>query len=78
MELKKLHMGTMAYALDTMDEVALQLSTAFGVDSFTPGAHASGAGLPTGAHLASRGRRDMSSRVKDVILGLALCHNVRS
>lgn len=33
--------------------------------------------LMTGAQLATRGRRDMSSRVKDVVLSLALCHNVR-
>ena len=30
----------------------------------------------TGAQLATRGRRDMSSRVKDVVMSLALCHNV--
>lgn len=30
---------------------------------------------PTGAQLATRGRRDMSSRVRDVVLSLALCHN---
>lgn len=30
----------------------------------------------TGAQLATRGRRDMSSRVRDVVLSLALCHNV--
>jgi hypothetical protein len=29
-----------------------------------------------GAQLATRGRRDMSSRVRDVVLSLALCHNV--
>ncbi|KAG0142373.1 hypothetical protein CROQUDRAFT_662613 [Cronartium quercuum f. sp. fusiforme G11] len=76
MELKKLHMGTMAYALDTMDEVALQLTTAFSGNSSNSGTHTGPAGLPTGAILASRGRRDMTLRVKDVILGLALCHNV--
>jgi phospholipid-translocating ATPase len=27
--------------------------------------------------MATRGRRDMSSRVRDVVLSLALCHNVR-
>lgn len=31
MELKKLHMGTMSYGSDSMDEVAHQLATAFGV-----------------------------------------------
>jgi phospholipid-translocating ATPase len=30
----------------------------------------------TGAQLASRGRRDLSSRLRDVVLSLALCHNV--
>lgn len=31
MELKKLHLGTMSYAIDSMDEVAHQLATAFGI-----------------------------------------------
>lgn len=30
MEMKKLHMGTVAYAHDSMDEVAHQLAMAFG------------------------------------------------
>ena len=29
MELKKLHMGTMSYSLDTMDEIMSHLATAF-------------------------------------------------
>lgn len=33
MEMKKLHMGTMSFGYDTMDEVAHQLSTAFGAES---------------------------------------------
>ncbi|KAJ7703301.1 aminophospholipid-transporting P-type ATPase [Mycena rosella] len=61
MEMKKLHMGTMSYGFDSMDEVAHQLATG---------------SLATGAQLATRGRRDMSSRVRDVVLSLALCHNV--
>jgi phospholipid-translocating ATPase len=31
MEMKKLHMGTMSYGQDSMDEVSHQLATAFGV-----------------------------------------------
>jgi hypothetical protein len=31
MEMKKLHMGTMSYGFDSMDEVAHQLAIAFGV-----------------------------------------------
>ncbi|KAH9957866.1 hypothetical protein BJV74DRAFT_880134 [Russula compacta] len=34
------------------------------------------ASLSTGVQLATRGRRDISARVRDVVLSLALCHNV--
>jgi hypothetical protein len=33
MEMKKLHLGTMSFGYDTMDEVIHQLNTAFGADS---------------------------------------------
>ncbi|KAK2460436.1 hypothetical protein APHAL10511_007601 [Amanita phalloides] len=74
MEMKKLHMGTMSFGYDSMDEVAHQLAVAFGA----PGEYAQfrQGSLATGAQLATRGRRDMSSRVRDVVLSLALCHNV--
>ncbi|TDL27061.1 phospholipid-translocating P-type ATPase, partial [Rickenella mellea] len=74
MEMKKLHMGTMSYGFDSMDEVAHQLATAFGMSAEQ--AHMRRGSTSTGAQLATRGRRDMSSRVKDVVLSLALCHNV--
>jgi phospholipid-translocating ATPase len=32
MEMKKLHMGTMSFGADTMDEVTHQLATAYGVN----------------------------------------------
>ncbi|KAJ7188382.1 protein transporter [Mycena filopes] len=72
MEMKKLHMGTMSYGFDSMDEVAHQLAVAFGAEK----THQRRGSLATGAQLATRGRRDMSSRVRDVVLSLALCHNV--
>ncbi|GAA5973244.1 hypothetical protein JCM21900_001016 [Sporobolomyces salmonicolor] len=72
MELKKLHLGTMSYGVDSMDEVAHQLATALGEEKAVGGAT-----LTTGVALAGgRGRRDMSSRVKDIVLALGLCHNV--
>ncbi|KAI0702811.1 aminophospholipid-transporting P-type ATPase [Cerioporus squamosus] len=73
MEMKKLHMGTVSYGYDSMDEVAHQLAVAFGN---AEQAHARQNSLQTGVQLATRGRRDMSSRVHDVVLSLALCHNV--
>ncbi|TFK83591.1 aminophospholipid-transporting P-type ATPase [Polyporus arcularius HHB13444] len=73
MEMKKLHMGTVSYGFDSMDEVAHQLAMAFGNAEQGHGRQNS---LQTGVQLATRGRRDMSSRVHDVVLSLALCHNV--
>ncbi|KZT00633.1 phospholipid-translocating P-type ATPase [Laetiporus sulphureus 93-53] len=74
MEMKKLHMGTVSYGYDSMDEVAHQLAVAFGAS--TEQVNLRTGSNPTGAQLATRGRRDMSSRVHDVVLSLALCHNV--
>lgn len=76
MEMKKLHMGTMSYGSDSMDEIAHQLALAFGATGEQ--GHLRQGSLATGAQLAVRGRRDMSSRVKDVVLSLALCHNVNN
>lgn len=75
MEMRKLHMGTISYSADAMDEVAHQLVVSFGTEHSSGGLKRQGS-LATGAQLASRGRRDMSSRVRDVVLALALCHNV--
>ncbi|KAF8170774.1 protein transporter [Pholiota molesta] len=74
MEMKKLHMGTMSYGSDSMDEIAHQLALSFGATG--EHGHLRKGSLATGAQLATRGRRDMSSRVRDVVLSLALCHNV--
>lgn len=71
MELKKLHMGTMSYGLDSMDEVATQLANA--LEQSTQDADSVGSPIKL---LGTRGRRDLSSRVKDVVLALGLCHNV--
>lgn len=90
MEMKKLHMGTISYGFDSMDEVAHQLAMAFGAEhgtsvfvvqsetnlrpTYSQGARSGS--IATGAQLATRGRRDMSSRLRDAVLSLALCHNV--
>ena len=83
-------MGTVSYGFESMDEVAHQLHIAFGsvdmgqasvafpavLTNNTSTAQKRQMSLMTGAQLAIRGRRDMSLRVKDVVLSLALCHNV--
>lgn len=87
MELRKLHMGTMSYGWDSMDEVAKQLAAALeqqrrdsAPNNATSGlaspSHSKFSNVSAGAMFGVRGRRDLSVRVKDVVLALALCHNV--
>lgn len=68
MELKKLHMGTVVFGFDAMDEVATLLASTF---EQTDGRRKSS--MPTGL---ARTRRDMSGRIRDAVAALATCHNV--
>ncbi|KAK4631346.1 putative phospholipid-transporting ATPase NEO1 [Fulvia fulva] len=77
MELKKVHVGTVSYGGDAMEEVSSYVKQAFastedgGEDSlFTPSAGLSSLSGTT------RTRREMGLRVRDLVLALALCHNV--
>ncbi|KEQ68650.1 phospholipid-translocating P-type ATPase [Aureobasidium namibiae CBS 147.97] len=63
MELKKIHVGTVSYANEAMDEVTGYVKSAF---SDLQGGLASG----------TRSRREIGLRVRDLVLALALCHNV--
>ncbi|KAI1170133.1 phospholipid-translocating P-type ATPase [Nemania sp. FL0916] len=77
MEMKKIHVGTVSYANEAMDEVATYVRQGFGAKSSSQGlvTPSSTHGLATGA-VATRTRREIGSRVRDVVLALALCHNV--
>ncbi|OJJ43841.1 hypothetical protein ASPZODRAFT_73331 [Penicilliopsis zonata CBS 506.65] len=74
MELKKIHVGTVSYANEAMDEVASYVRQGFAGNALTTPSTVFGtqAGLGT----APRTRREIGSRVRDIILALALCHNV--
>lgn len=75
MEMKKLHMGTMSYASDSMDEVVHQLNQALDpMPTQSNGARRQSS--LTGALPVSRARRDIAARLKDAVLALATCHNV--
>lgn len=84
MELRKLHLGTMSYGFDAFDEVATQLEHALALDETSAGTGKSSKAaqkqqersVSGGQHYVPRARRDMSQRVKDLALALALCHNV--
>ncbi|KAG9246336.1 P-type ATPase-like protein [Calycina marina] len=78
MDMKKIHVGTVSYANEAMDEVTSYIKQGFSipvnasVQLVTPSSTFVGA--TTG--VASRSRREIGARVRDVVLVLALCHNV--
>jgi phospholipid-translocating ATPase len=83
MELKKIHVGTVSYANEAMDEVASYIRQALSVlssSSVTQPHHlltpSSTYNTPPANAPATRTRREIGSRVRDLVLALALCHNV--
>ena len=64
MEMKKLHLGTVSYSGDTLDIVT---------DNITQMANSLFEG---GTNTGRKQKKDLSSRVCDLVLTLALCHNV--
>ncbi|KAI9802773.1 MAG: putative aminophospholipid-translocase [Piccolia ochrophora] len=83
MELKKVHVGTVSYANEAMDEVSAYVRQAF-TPAVTAGGHettplvtpSSAYTGPANVTTATRTRREIGSRVRDLVLALGLCHNV--
>lgn len=83
MELKKIHVGTVSYANEAMEEVATYTKQGFAISTsadvlapttlVTP---SSTFQAQTAPGTATRTRREIGSRVRDLVLALALCHNV--
>ena len=62
MEVKRLHLGTLSYGWDSVDELRAHLAAAL---------------APADAAPKPRARwRDLGARVSDAVLALAVCHNV--
>ncbi|KAB5545650.1 phospholipid-translocating P-type ATPase [Coniochaeta sp. 2T2.1] len=78
MEMKKIHVGTVSYANDAMDEVTAYVKQGFHVTDSTSNnlITPSSTFSSTATGGATRTRREIGSRVRDVVLALALCHNV--
>lgn len=82
MEMKKIHVGTVSYANEAMDEVAAYVKQGFHVPHSAESVAASVFVTPSSSYMATanvgatRTRREIGSRVRDVVLALALCHNV--
>uniref|UniRef100_A0A8C3GSQ6 Phospholipid-transporting ATPase n=1 Tax=Corvus moneduloides TaxID=1196302 RepID=A0A8C3GSQ6_CORMO len=69
MVFKRLHLGTVAYGLDSMDEVQSHIFSIYTQQPQDPPA-------VKGLSLATKVRRTMSSRVHEAVKAIALCHNV--
>lgn len=81
MELKKIHVGTVSYASEAMDEVMAYVRQAFSAPASSHNENPTlsvSSSNHTGPFMTSttRTRRDISSRVRDIVLALAICHNV--
>lgn len=82
MEMKKIHVGTVSYANEAMDEVTAYIKQGFSVPaSMDPNQPAmfitpSSTFMASTNATATRTRREIGSRVRDVVLALAICHNV--
>ncbi|KAI0225427.1 putative aminophospholipid-translocase [Massospora cicadina] len=81
MAMKKIHLGTMSYGMDTMDEVA-RLFSQLDMDVVGRPEGEVRVGRPSipvsRAHASShpKSRRDITQRVHDMIEALGVCHNV--
>jgi phospholipid-translocating ATPase len=82
MDLRKIHVGTVSYANEAMEEVASYIRQGFSNASSTdvnqPSMLVTPSSLLNSASsgTAMRTRREIGSRIRDVVLALALCHNV--
>lgn len=82
MEMKKIHVGTVSYANEAMEEVVSYVKQGFHIQPTTDPASQTALITPSSTYSATvnvgatRTRREIGSRVRDVVLALALCHNV--
>jgi phospholipid-translocating ATPase len=77
MEMKKIHVGTVSYANEAMEEVSSYVRQSFATPiGETPVLVTPSSSFMGPATSATRTRREIGSRVRDVVLALALCHNV--
>ncbi|KAI9669850.1 MAG: putative aminophospholipid-translocase [Caeruleum heppii] len=83
MELRKVHVGTVSYANEAMEEVSSYIRQAFPSSARSTDSSFPALVTPSTPYIAStnttaatRTRREIGSRVRDLVLALTLCHNV--
>uniref|UniRef100_A0A4W2GLY0 Phospholipid-transporting ATPase n=1 Tax=Bos indicus x Bos taurus TaxID=30522 RepID=A0A4W2GLY0_BOBOX len=77
MVFKRLHLGTVSYGTDTMDEIQNHLVNAYTQTQCQAGGSSAASTPPRKApSSAPKVRRSVSSRVHEAVKAVALCHNV--
>ncbi|XP_059751052.1 probable phospholipid-transporting ATPase IIB isoform X2 [Balaenoptera ricei] len=77
MVFKRLHLGTVSYGTDTMDEIQNHLVNSYSqTQSQASGSNASSAPPRKAQSSAPKVRKSVSSRVHEAVKAVALCHNV--
>ncbi|XP_032510245.1 probable phospholipid-transporting ATPase IIB isoform X4 [Phocoena sinus] len=77
MVFKRLHLGTVSYGTDTMDEIQNQLMNSYSqTQSQASGNNASSTPPRKAQSSAPKVRKSVSSRVHEAVKAVALCHNV--
>lgn len=81
MDLKKVHVGTVSYANEAMEEVSSYVSSAFTMtgpasSTETLQLYNPSTRIQNALSMGTRSKREIGSRVFDLVLALALCHNV--
>ncbi|XP_054439770.1 probable phospholipid-transporting ATPase IIB [Pteronotus mesoamericanus] len=77
MVFKRLHLGTVSYGTDTMDEVQSHVRNAYVQLLAQPGGNTTSSTPPRKAPSSGpRVRKSVSSRVYEAVKAIALCHNV--
>uniref|UniRef100_A0A3P9KZT9 Phospholipid-transporting ATPase n=1 Tax=Oryzias latipes TaxID=8090 RepID=A0A3P9KZT9_ORYLA len=75
MVFKRLHLGTVSYGADTMDEIQSHIVRSYGQ---VTSSSAAGGTTPSGKSqtVGPRVRKSVSSRIHEAVKAIALCHNV--
>ncbi|KAM9224393.1 putative phospholipid-transporting ATPase IIB isoform 2-T2 [Dugong dugon] len=77
MVFKRLHLGTVSYGTDTMDEIQNHVITSYSqTQSQASGNNASSTPPRKAQSSAPKVRRSVSSRIHEAVKAIALCHNV--
>ncbi|XP_022369402.1 probable phospholipid-transporting ATPase IIB isoform X2 [Enhydra lutris kenyoni] len=76
MVFKRLHLGTVSYGADTMDEIQTHLRNPYSQTQPPAGGHTSATPPRKAPSAAPKVRKSVSSRVHEAVKAIALCHNV--